>query len=104
VRVGHRVQAGQYIARSGNTGEFTSAPHLHFELWDLSLKNVKGVWGRIDPTPFMEEIQFVGGFGDRDIDGEPEDDLFPAGDEAIHEAHSLEDGGCVCGPFVPDFF
>ena len=27
------VQAGQAIAFSGNTGELSTGPHLHFELW-----------------------------------------------------------------------
>ncbi len=35
VETGDFVQTGEVIALSGNTGEFTSAPHLHFELWDL---------------------------------------------------------------------
>ncbi len=28
------VRAGEVIASVGNTGEFTTGPHLHFELWD----------------------------------------------------------------------
>jgi hypothetical protein len=30
---GDRVQGGQVIAISGNSGEITTGPHLHFELW-----------------------------------------------------------------------
>lgn len=32
-RVGERVRARETIARSGNSGEITTGPHLHFEVW-----------------------------------------------------------------------
>lgn len=32
-RTGDRVRAGEAIAIVGNSGELTSGPHLHFELW-----------------------------------------------------------------------
>ncbi|MFQ5570779.1 MAG: M23 family metallopeptidase, partial [Rhodothermales bacterium] len=36
-RVGDRVRAREAVAVSGNSGEFTTGPHLHFELWDSGL-------------------------------------------------------------------
>lgn len=28
------VRGGEVIASVGNTGEYTTGPHLHFELWE----------------------------------------------------------------------
>ncbi|NNF02780.1 MAG: M23 family metallopeptidase [Bacteroidia bacterium] len=43
--VGDFVQAGQVIAIIGNSGEYTTGPHLHFELWS------KG--NPVDPLQYM---------------------------------------------------
>jgi len=33
IKQGDRVKAGDAIAIVGNSGELTSGPHLHFEIW-----------------------------------------------------------------------
>ena len=45
VKIGDYVKQGQVVALSGNTGELTSGPHLHFELWDSN--------GPINPEDFI---------------------------------------------------
>lgn len=46
---GRRVQPGEVVAYSGNTGSATSGPHCHWEVmpngWDFN----NGTYGRIDP-------------------------------------------------------
>lgn len=43
-RTGDRVQARDNIAVSGNSGEFTTGPHLHFELWRNGLAQDPGAY------------------------------------------------------------
>jgi len=47
-RTGDRVQARDNIAVSGNSGEFTTGPHLHFELWHNGLAQ--------DPSSYLVGI------------------------------------------------
>ncbi len=44
-KVGNRVKAGEAIAIIGDSGELTSGPHLHFELWYQG--------SPINPTEYM---------------------------------------------------
>jgi len=43
---GDLVKAGEVIATSGNTGDLTTGPHLHFELWNDGYP--------INPTNFID--------------------------------------------------
>lgn len=43
---GELVKAGEVIAMVGSTGEFTTGPHLHFELWSDGYP--------VNPTDFLE--------------------------------------------------
>lgn len=43
---GDLVKAGQVIAMAGNTGEYTTGPHLHFELWSKGYP--------VNPTNFID--------------------------------------------------
>ncbi len=45
-RQGDLVKAGEVIAMAGNSGEFTTGPHLHFELWSKGYP--------INPTNFID--------------------------------------------------
>ena len=43
---GEMVRAGEVIATAGNTGEFSTGPHLHFELWNEG--------NPVDPSEFID--------------------------------------------------
>lgn len=43
---GDLVKAGEVVAISGNSGELTTGPHLHFELWSNGYP--------VDPTTFID--------------------------------------------------
>lgn len=44
-KMGNFVRAGEVIAFAGNTGELTTGPHLHFELWHNGTP--------VDPTAYI---------------------------------------------------
>ncbi|MGY5845949.1 M23 family metallopeptidase [Salegentibacter sp. HM20] len=43
---GDTVRAGEVIATAGSTGEFSTGPHLHFELWNEGVP--------VDPTDYID--------------------------------------------------
>jgi hypothetical protein len=69
-RNGQRVQAGQVIAYSGDSGN-SSAPHLHFEVW------VKGK--KVDPRYFLSQTRTPGSAPDPRLAKEEE---YFGGDQA----------------------
>nr|BCX01021.1 MAG: peptidase M24 [Bacteroidota bacterium] len=49
--VGERVRAGETIALSGRSGEVTTGPHLHFELWHAGIP--------LDPLAYLYGLRSV---------------------------------------------
>jgi len=63
-----KIKAGQQIGETGNTGEITTGPHLHFSIkpekkvdgyWTQMFPN-NGYFGAIDPYPFFLAKDFFG--------------------------------------------
>jgi murein DD-endopeptidase MepM/ murein hydrolase activator NlpD len=54
VKVGDRVQAGQLLGYSGNTGN-SSGPHLHFGMRKKPYNRKDGMGGYIDPVPYLQD-------------------------------------------------
>ncbi len=55
-----KISAGNKIGISGNTGEASEAPHLHFGYRPINCDMTNGRMGYIDPIPyFIDEIKFV---------------------------------------------
>lgn len=58
VKLGDVVKKGQLVALSGNTGRYTTGPHLHFGIHevlngkDINLDN--GFYGGIDPAKYWD--------------------------------------------------
>ena len=60
VKKGDNVLASQEIGISGNTGETSEAPHLHFGYRPIKYDMKNGYMGYIDPLGlFIDEIKFV---------------------------------------------
>lgn len=62
VKTGDRVKAGQQIGLTDNTGQYTTAPHLHLGLYVISngvvINQGNGYGGGLDPYPYFEESWF----------------------------------------------
>lgn len=60
VKSGQRVFEGQFIGYVGDSGNAeTTAPHLHFELWDRSINGVANAYPSLKAAKRLEEPRIV---------------------------------------------
>ncbi len=60
VQVGQKVEAGEKIGISGNSGGASEAPHLHFSYRPIKCDLNNGCMGYIDPAAlFRDEIKYI---------------------------------------------
>jgi hypothetical protein len=55
INQGDKVVQGQRIGLTGNTGRSTG-PHLHFEALPAGFDLNNGMYGRVDPGPYLDQI------------------------------------------------
>jgi len=58
IKNGTQVRAGEVIGESGNSGRYSTNPHLHYAVYELSvsgqIKNFNnGSHGSVDPAPYL---------------------------------------------------
>lgn len=54
---GHEIKAGELIALSGNTGQYTTGAHLHFGVYPLTYGLAQnGYNGAVDPLPYLVDL------------------------------------------------
>ncbi len=53
VKRGEQVNKGALLAYSGNSGELTTGPHLHFGMKFHDNDNRNGFLGKVDPAPYL---------------------------------------------------
>ena len=77
LNTGDRVAQGDVIGYSGNTGKWTTGPHLHFEAIPPGYNINSNTYGRVDPSIYCTDYKSsLTGQGDKPQPITPETDWF----------------------------